>query len=62
MGLVLSRKETEKIVIGDIITITVVQAKGGKARIYIDAPRDVPVHRAEVLERDSVGQVPVSES
>ena len=49
--LVLSRKLGEKIYIGDNIVITVVRIQGEKTRIGIEAPRDVPVHRSEVLER-----------
>ena len=48
--LVLSRKTGEKIVIGDNIAITVVEVKGGKVRIGIEAPADVPVHREEVFQ------------
>ncbi len=46
--LVLSRKPGEKIVIGDNIVVTVVEIKGGKIRLGIDAPSDVPVHREEI--------------
>lgn len=48
--LVLSRKPGEKIVIGDNITVTVVEIKGGKIRIGIEAPSNVPVHREEVYQ------------
>ena len=46
--LVLSRKMDEKIIIGDSITITVVDIRGDKIRLGIEAPRDIPVHREEV--------------
>lgn len=49
--LVLTRKLGEGIVIGDDITITVVELKGGNVRIGIDAPRSKKVHRQEVYER-----------
>jgi carbon storage regulator len=49
--LVLSRKRDEKIVIGDNIVITVVEVRGDKVRLGIEAPSDVPVHRAEVYAR-----------
>jgi carbon storage regulator len=48
--LVLSRKRDERIVIGDDIVITVVEVRGDKVRLGIEAPSDVPVHRQEVLE------------
>lgn len=48
--LVLSRKRDERIVIGDNIVITVVEVRGDKVRLGIEAPNDVPVHRQEVLD------------
>jgi carbon storage regulator len=48
--LVLSRKRDERIVIGDNIVITVVEVRGDKVRLGIEAPVDVPVHRQEILE------------
>jgi carbon storage regulator CsrA len=57
--LVLSRKTGEKIHIGSGITISVVAVAGSKVRIGIDAPREVPVVRAELndfLGVDSVGR------
>ena len=48
--LVLSRKKDEKIVIGDKITIMVIEIRGDKVRLGIDAPRDITVHRQEVYE------------
>jgi carbon storage regulator len=47
--LVLSRKLGEKICIGDNICITVVDIDRGKIRLGIEAPRDVPVFRQELL-------------
>lgn len=46
--LVLSRKINETIIINDNIVITVVDIRGDKVRLGIDAPKDVPVHRKEV--------------
>ena len=46
--LCLSRKITESIVIGGNVTITIIEIRGDKVRIGIDAPRDVTVHREEV--------------
>ncbi|QDU93041.1 carbon storage regulator CsrA [Lignipirellula cremea] len=48
--LVLSRKRDEKIVIGDGIVITIVEVRGDKVRLGIEAPSDVPVHRQEVYD------------
>lgn len=48
--LVLSRKKNETIVIRDDIVITVVEIRGDKVRLGIEAPKDVPVHRREVYE------------
>lgn len=48
--LVLSRQRDESIVIGDNIVITVVDIRGDKVRLGINAPREVPVHRQEVYD------------
>jgi carbon storage regulator len=48
--LVLSRKEGERIRIGDKITVTVLELRGDKVRIGIEAPETVSVHRQEVFE------------
>lgn len=48
--LVLSRKKNESIVINDDITIVVVEIRGDKVRLGIEAPKEVPVHRNEVYE------------
>lgn len=48
--LVLSRKKNESIVINDDITIVVVEIRGDKVRLGIEAPKEVPVHRREVYE------------
>lgn len=46
--LVLSRKRDEKVVIGGSVEVTVVEIRGDKVRLGIEAPKDVPVHREEV--------------
>ena len=46
--LVLSRKKDESIIINDLIKVTVVEIRGDKVRLGIDAPKDVSVHRQEV--------------
>jgi len=48
--LVLSRKKNESIVINDNITIVVVEIRGDKVRLGVEAPKEVPVHRREVYE------------
>jgi carbon storage regulator len=48
--LVLSRQRDESIVIGDNIVITIVDIRGDKVRLGIEAPGEVPVHRQEVFE------------
>ncbi len=48
--LVLSRKKNESIVINDDITIVVVEIRGDKVRLGVEAPKDVPVHRKEVYD------------
>jgi len=48
--LVLSRKKNESIVINDDITIVVVEIRGDKVRLGVEAPKEVPVHRREVFE------------
>lgn len=48
--LVLSRKRNEKIVIGDEITVTILEVRGDQVQLGIDAPRRIPVHRFEVYE------------
>jgi carbon storage regulator len=48
--LVLSRKKNESIVINNDITIVIVEIRGDKVRLGIEAPKEVPVHRREVYE------------
>jgi len=48
--LVLSRRENETITIGDDITVMVVDIRGDKVRLGIQAPVEIPVHRREVYD------------
>ena len=48
--LVLSRKKNESIVINNDITIVVVEIRGDKVRLGIEAPKEIPVHRREVYD------------
>lgn len=48
--LVLSRKRGERIVIDDQIEITVIDIRGDKVRLGVEAPKDIPVHRREVYD------------
>ena len=47
--LVLSRRAGESIVLGEDITVTVLEVRGDVVRIGIDAPRSLKVHRSELL-------------
>ncbi len=48
--LVLSRQRDESIIIGDNVQITIVDIRGDKVRLGIEAPADIPVHRKEVFD------------
>ncbi|MCK5114159.1 MAG: carbon storage regulator CsrA [Phycisphaerae bacterium] len=48
--LVLSRQRDETIMIGDDVQVTVVDIRGDKVRLGINAPAHIPVHRKEVYE------------
>ena len=50
--LVLTRKDSEKVVVGEPgsfqLTVTVIEIQGNKVRLGFEAPPDVPIHREEV--------------
>jgi len=48
--LVLSRKKDESVVINNDIRIVVVEIRGDKVRLGVEAPKEVPVHRSEVYD------------
>ena len=61
--LVLSRKRDEQIVIGQDIVVTIVEIRGDKVRLGIEAPPHVSVHRQEVylsINRPKSAEVPTS--
>ncbi len=48
--LILTRKPTEVVVIGDDIKVTILGVKGNQVRIGIDTPKDISVHREEIYK------------
>ena len=48
--LILSRKVNEKVVIGEDITVSIIEVRGDQVRIGIDAPKNVKVFRQEVFD------------
>jgi carbon storage regulator len=57
--LVLSRKEKERLIIGNNIVITIVRVAGGSVRVGIEAPADVQIQREEIRSRDGVKGQPM---
>jgi carbon storage regulator len=49
--LILTRRPTESLVIGDDVTVTVLEIKGSQVRIGVNAPRKVAAHRKEIFEK-----------
>lgn len=50
MMLILSRFENEEFVIGDNIVVKVVEIRGNRVRLGVQAPTEIPVHRREVYD------------
>ena len=48
--LVLSRQRDESVMIGEDVVVTIVDVRGDRVRLGIEAPREIPVHRREVYE------------
>jgi carbon storage regulator len=55
--LILTRRIGETVVIGDDVTVTVLGVKGSQARLGVNAPKEVAVHREEIYERIKREQV-----
>ena len=49
--LILTRRISEKLIIGENVTVTILSVKGNHVRIGIDAPRDVKINREEIFKR-----------
>ncbi|PIZ04276.1 MAG: carbon storage regulator [Gammaproteobacteria bacterium CG_4_10_14_0_8_um_filter_38_16] len=49
--LILTRRISESIIVGDDVKITVLGVKGNQVRLGVDAPKTVSVHREEIYER-----------
>jgi carbon storage regulator len=54
--LVLSRKKLERILIGGGVSITVLEIRGERVRLGIDAPKETSVHREEVAKKVKTNQ------
>ncbi len=63
--LVLSRQRDESIMIGDKVVVTIVDIRGDKVRLGIEAPEEIPVHRQEVydaIQRENQRSSPLAPS
>jgi carbon storage regulator len=49
--LVLTRRQNEKIIIGDNIEVVILGIDCGQVKLGIEAPKDMPVHREEIYQR-----------
>ncbi len=63
--LILTRKLGERIIIGDYIVVTLLEIKGAQAKIGIEAPKNITVHRHEIYERikeENIGSSDVNDA
>ena len=60
--LILTRRVTESLMIGNDVTVTILGIKGNQVRVGVQAPRDLAVHREEVFERIREEQGPEDDS
>lgn len=60
--LVLSRKSGETIIVGDEITVTMLEVRGNQVKLGINAPEAVAIHRLEVYERIKQAAIPSEKS
>ena len=56
--LILTRRVGESLMVGDEVTVTVLEVKGNQVRIGIDAPKHISVHREEIFNRIKDGTDP----
>ncbi len=54
--LVLTRKENESLIIDGDIRLTILAVKGGQVRVGVEAPKEVPIQRSELLTKESSNQ------
>jgi carbon storage regulator len=57
--LVLSRKQNERVVIGQDIVITVLETRDGRVRLGFEAPQGTPIHREEIFKRIAQAEISV---
>lgn len=63
--LILTRRISESVIIGDEVKVTVLGVKGNQVRLGIDAPKTVSVHREEIYQRiqqEKQGGIPPSDT